>query len=120
MLASIKTKGEIKSAFDSKEDSILYSNSYVAEFIRNGYQYYMICSLVKLGNEPFRQYRTGGGQTSKSPNEKDMEELFSGGSYITSNSIAKLVFKGNEIEFPFINPDFIRVTIEEWQTGDQI
>ena len=32
---------------------MLYSNSYVAEFVKNGYRYYMICSLVKLGDDVF-------------------------------------------------------------------
>ena len=108
LLASVKAKEEVKSAFDSKEDSILYSNSYVAEFEKDGYRYYMICSLVKLGNNLFVNIEPVEAKPINTPNEKDTEELFSGGSYMTSNSIAKLVFTENEIEFRFINPDFIR------------
>jgi len=108
ILASMKAKGEMKSAFDSKEDSILYSNSYVANFIRNGYRYYMICSLVKLGNDLFANIEPVEAKPVEKPTEKDIDDLFSGGSYKTSNSIAKLVFKGDENEFRLIDPGFIR------------
>ena len=112
LLASIKTKEEVKSAFDSKEDSILYSNSYVAEFVKNGYHYYMICCLVKLGGNLFVNIEPVEAKPIITPNDKDMEEPISGGSYMTSNSIAKLVFKANEIEFQFINADFIRSQVK--------
>ena len=108
LLASIKTKEELKSAFDSREDSILYSNSYVAEFVKNGYQYYMICSQIKLGGNLFVNMEPVEVKPINTPNDKEMEEINSGGSHMTSNSIAKLVFKENEVEFQFINPDFIR------------
>jgi len=113
IVASIKAKGEIKSAFDGKEDSILYSNSYVAEFIRNGYRYYMICSLVKLGNDLFANIEPVGASQVNKPTGNDSDELFSGGSYITSNSVAKLVFNGNEMEFRFIDPGFIREQLKK-------
>ena len=96
-----------------KEDSILYSNSYVAEFIRNGYRYYMICSLVKLGKDLFANIEPVGGKPVNTPTGNDSDDLFSGGSYITSNSIAKLVFNGNEMEFRFIDPGFIREQLKK-------
>ena len=92
LVASVKTKDELKSAFDSKEDSILYSNSYVAEFVKNGYQYYMICSQVKLGGNLFVNMEPVEVKPIITPNKKDMEEANTGGSYMTSNSIANLVF----------------------------
>jgi hypothetical protein len=112
LLASVKTKDELKSVFDRKEDSILYSNSYVAEFVKNGYQYYMICSQVKLGGNLFVNMEPVDVKPILAPNEKEMEEGNTGGSHITSNSIAKLVFTENEVEFQFINPDFIRSQVK--------
>ena len=36
-----------------------------------------------------------------------MDDLFQGGSYIPSHSIAKVVFQGNQMEFRFLNSGFI-------------
>jgi len=113
LLISIKAKDEIKSAFESKEDSMLYSNSYVADFIKNGYRYYMICSLVKLGDDVFANIEPVWAKPVNKLTENDSDDLFSGGSYITSNSIAKLVFKGNEMEFRFIDPGYIREQLKK-------
>jgi len=113
LLASVKAKEEVKSVFDSKEDSLLYSNSYVADFVRNGYRYYMICSLVKLGNDLFANIEPVQARPVNKPTDNDGDDLFSTGTYITSNSIAKLVFKGNEIEFRFIDAEFVREQLKK-------
>jgi hypothetical protein len=86
---------------------MLYSKSYVIDFVRNGYRYYMNCSLVKLGNELFADVEPVDAKPLNDPAAKDMDELFQGGSYISSHSIAKVVLRGNQMEFRFLNSGFI-------------
>ena len=105
--ASISASGEVKSAYDSKEDSMLYSKSYVIDFTKNDYHYYMTCSLIKLGNELFADVEPIDAKPLNNPAAKDMDDLFQGGSYIPSHSIAKVVFRGNQMEFRFLNSGFI-------------
>jgi hypothetical protein len=107
IIASRSTQEEKKSIYDSKEDSILYTKSYVIEFIKNGYRYYMTCSLIRLGNELFADIEPIDAKLLNNPTAKVVDELFSGGSYISSHSIAKVVFHNNETEFRFLNSDFI-------------
>jgi hypothetical protein len=38
----------------------------------------------------------------------DIDNLFNGGSYTTTHSIAKLIFRGSELELRMLNGDFIR------------
>jgi len=108
LVKSIKTKEEKKSVFDSKEDSILYSNSYVADFEKNGYQYFMVCSLIKLGNNLFANLEPVDAKPVNVPDAKMMEDLLGGGSFKASNTIARVVFNANEIEFQFIDPGYVR------------
>ena len=98
-----------KPIFDSPEDSLLYTRSYVVGFIKNDYQFYMICSLVRLGNVLYADLEPVEVTSLKSEAGKDKDEdgLFSGGSYITSHSIAKLLISGNEIQFRFLDGGFI-------------
>ena len=42
---------EKKSAYDSKEDSLLYSRSYIIDFTKNNYRYYMVCCLTRIGDD---------------------------------------------------------------------
>ena len=102
-----KTNQEKKPVYDSKEDSLLYTKSYVATFNKNDYQYYMICSLVRLGDELYADIEPIEAKPLNKPTEKDMDDLFKGGSYISSHSIAKLVINGNEIKFRFLDTGFI-------------
>ena len=108
LVTSIKTKEEKKSVFDSKEDSILYSNSYVVDFVKNGYQYFMICSLIKLGNNLFANLEPVDAKPVNVPDEKMMEDLLGGGSFKASSTIARVVFNSNEVEFQFIDPVYVR------------
>jgi len=108
LLTSVKTKEEKKSVYDSKEDSILYSNSYVADFVKNGYQYFMICSLIKLGSNLFANLEPIDAKPVNVTDAKRMEDLLGGGSYKASNTIARVVFKANEMEFQFIDPGYVR------------
>ena len=108
LVASARTKEENKSVFDSEKDSLLYSNSYVADFVKNGYQYFMICSLIKLGNNLFANLEPVDAKPVNAANPKYREDLFGGGSYMSSNTIARVVFRSNEMAFQFINPDYVR------------
>ena len=111
LVTSVKTKEEKTSVYDSKEDSILYSNSYVADFVKNGYQYFMICSLIKLGNNLFANLEPIDAKPVNVPDAKMMEDLLGGGSYKASNTIARVVFKSNEMEFQFIDPGYVRLQL---------
>jgi len=108
VLASVSTPGEKKSVYDSKEDSMLYTKSYVVDFSKGGYRYYMACSLIRLGNEIFADIEPIEVIPLNNPTAKDVDDLFHGGSYISSHSIAKVVFRENETAFRFLNSDFIR------------
>jgi len=108
IMASISPKEEKKSLYDSKEDSLLYSRSYVVDFNKNGYHYYMVCSLIRLGNDIFADIEPVEVKPLNAPTSKDVDDLFQGGAYISSHSFAKVVFRENETEFRFMNSGFIR------------
>lgn len=101
-----------KTGYDNKEDSLLYSKAYVIDFISEGHQYYMICCLVRLGNNIFADIEPAFAMPVNKLSEKDMVELFYGGSYIPSHSIAKVVFRNNEMEFRFLDGSFISQQLE--------
>src|SRR4026208_1025215 len=86
LVTSVKTKEEKTSVYDSKEDSILYSNSYVADFVKNGYQYFMIFSLIKFGNNLFANLEPVDARPVNATDTKMMEDLLGGGSYLASNT----------------------------------
>ena len=106
-MASMTEQAGKKSVFDSKEDSVLYTRSYVAGFIKNDYQYYLICSLVRLENELYVDIEPAAASAVKNSNGKDMDDLFSGGSYVASHTMAKLVITETEMEFRFLDGGFI-------------
>ncbi len=108
LVMSVRTKEEKKSVFDSEQDSILYSNSYVADFVKDGYQYFMICSLIKLGNYLFANFEPVDARPVTVQDSKNVEDLLGGGSFKASNTIARVVFKENEMEFQFIDPGYVR------------
>ncbi|MEP7371848.1 MAG: hypothetical protein ABI675_00580 [Chitinophagaceae bacterium] len=107
ILASFSTTEEKKSVYESKEDSMLYTKSYVVDFIKKGYRYYMACSLIRLGNDIFADIEPIDAKPLNNPTTKDVDDLFHGGTYISSHSIAKVVFREKETEFRFLNSDFI-------------
>src|ERR1043166_7617530 len=51
MMAEKVNGEEKKSAYDSKEDSLLYSRSYIVDFTKNNYRYYMACCLTHIGHD---------------------------------------------------------------------
>lgn len=117
IMASIPPRDEKKSIYDSKEDSMLYSKSYVLDFAKNGYRYYIICSLIKLGDDIFADIEPIDVKPLNNPAAKDVDDLFRGGSYISSHSIAKVIFQGNQTEFRFLNSDFILDQLKNGRVG---
>jgi hypothetical protein len=98
---------EKKSSYGSKEDSLLYSKSYIVNFIKNNYHYYMVCYLTRIGNDLYADIQPLTAELVNKVPAEDVTDLFSGGNYIASHSIAKVIFHDSEIEFRVLNSDFI-------------
>ena len=107
-ILSAKVNGEEKkSAYDSKEDSLLYSNSYIMDFTRNNYRYYMACCFTRIGNDLYADMESLTAEPVNKPGANDIDDLFNGGNYMTTHSIAKVIFKENEVQLLVLNDDFI-------------
>jgi hypothetical protein len=100
--------GEKKSIYDSKEDSSLYSKSYIIQFTKNTYQYYMVCCLTHIGGETYADVQPLTAEPVDKPTESNIDDLFSAGGYTTTHSIAKVFLRGNELELRMLNGDFIK------------
>ena len=108
-LTAAKVNGEEKkSAYDSKEDSLLYSRSYIIDFTKNNYRYYMACCLTRIGDDLYADMEPLTAEPVNKTTESDIDNLFNGGSYTTTHSIAKLIFRGSELELRILNGDFIK------------
>jgi hypothetical protein len=108
-ISSAKGNGEEKkSNYDSKEDSLLYSNSYIMDFTKNNYRYYMACCLTRIGNNLYADMQPLIAALTNKPNVTDDDRLFSEGNYMTTHSIAKLIVKENELQLLVLNDDFIK------------
>ena len=100
--------GEKKSAYDSKEDSLLYSISYIIDFTKDDYRYYMVCCLTRIGDDLYADMEPLIAEPTNKPTASDVDDMFNGGSYTTTHSIAKLIFRGRELELRILNGDFIK------------
>ena len=98
---------EKKSIYDSKEDSSLYSKSYLIQFTKNGYQYYMVCCLTHIGGDTYADLQPITAEPLDKPNASNTGDLFSAGGYTTTHSIAKLFLRRNELELRMLNGEFI-------------
>jgi hypothetical protein len=108
-IASAKVNGEEKkSNYDSKEDSLLYSRSYIIDFIENNYRYYMVCCLTRVGDDLYADLEPLIAEPVNKSRANNIDDLFNGGSYTTTHSIAKVIFRGNELELRILNGDFIK------------
>jgi hypothetical protein len=108
-IASAKVNGEEKkSNYDNKEDSLLYSRSYIIDFTENNYRYYMVCCLTRVSDDLYADIEplTAGPVNKSTAN--NIDDLFNGGHYTTTHSIAKVIFRGNELELRILNGDFIK------------
>jgi hypothetical protein len=93
------------SGFDSKEDSLLYSKSYVLNFTKSGYNYTMITSLMRLNNELYADCLPASAVTSIFGKP---ENVFVGTAYLPSHTFAKIIFNGPSMKIKFLNGDFIK------------
>lgn len=108
-MTSAKVNGEEKkSIYDSKEDSLLYSGSYIIDFMKNNYRYYMACCLTRIGKDLYADIEPLTAEPVNKPTASDADNLFNGGSYITTHTIAKVIFRGSELELRLLNGDFIK------------
>jgi len=108
-LTSAKVNGEEKkSVYDSKEDSLLYSISYIIDFTKNNYRYYMACCLTRIGDDLYADMQPLSAESVNKSTTSDIDDLFSGGSYTSTHSIAKLIFRSGELELRMLNDDFIK------------
>jgi hypothetical protein len=108
-LTAAKVNGEEKkSAYDSKEDSLLYSRSYIIDFTKNNYRYYMVCCLTRIGDDLYADIEPLTAEPVNKTTASDIDNLFNGGSYTTTHSIAKVIFRGSELELRILNGDFIK------------
>jgi len=108
-LTAAKVNGEEKkSAYDSKEDSLLYSRSYIIDFTKNNYRYYMACCLTRIGDDLYADMEPLTAEPVNKTTASDIDNLFNGGSYTTTHSIAKLIFRRSELELRILNGDFIK------------
>lgn len=108
-ISSAKDDGaEKKSIYDSKEDSSLYSKSYLIQFTKNGYQYYMVCCLTHIGGDTYADLQPITAEPLDKATASNTDDLFSEGGYTATHSIAKLFLRGNELELRILNGDFIK------------
>ena len=108
-LTSARVNGEEKkSVYDSKEDSLLYSISYIIDFTKNNYRYYMACCLTRIGDDLYADMQPLSAESVNKSTTSDIDDLFSGGSYTSTHSIAKLIFRSGELELRVLNDDFIK------------
>jgi hypothetical protein len=107
--ASTAVKGEVKkSPYDSKEDSMLYSKSYILEFTRNDHIYYMACCLTRIGSGLYADFEPLVAKRVGKPATEDITDLFNEQGYLTCHSIAKVIVGDNRLEFRLLNSDFIQ------------
>jgi hypothetical protein len=107
-ISSGKENGEKKSIYDSAEDSLLYSKSYIIQFTKNNYRFYMVCCLTHIGDDTYADIEPVTAERTDKPNATYADNLFSAGGYTTTHSIAKLFLRGNQMELRMLNGDFIK------------
>jgi hypothetical protein len=88
-----------------KRDSILFSKSYIIEYMKEGVQYEMFGSLIRLNGRLFINFfPIEAFNTNKSGEETEINI----GKHLDTYTIARLEFKNaNSIQLDFIDGDFI-------------
>jgi hypothetical protein len=95
-----------ETAYGTIEDSLLYSRSYLIEFSTNNYRYYMLCCLTHIGHDLYADLQPSDAEPLDTAS--DVSDMFGGGSYTTTHSIAKIFPRGNVLELRILNGDFIK------------
>ena len=116
-ISSGKENGEKKSIYDSAEDSLLFSKSYVIQFTKNNYRFYMVCCLTHIGDDTYADIEPITAERMDKPNPTDADNLFTAGGYTTTHSIAKLFIRGNELELRILNGEFIKEQLNNGAAG---
>jgi hypothetical protein len=107
-----KYKTEIKEEIGKKEktektteDSVLYSKSYVVEYIKDGIQYDMLGNLIRLNGQLFINFTP---IDSRPINDTSRDSSLDPGSSLSTYTIAKVqILNSNTLQIDFINGGFI-------------
>ncbi len=105
-------KQEENLGFDNKEDSLLYSKSYLISFSKSGYNYYMIASLTRINNELYTDITPLSSVATSKPGNKT-DDLFNNMPYMPSHTIARISFHNSTMEIKFLNGNFIKNQLEK-------
>lgn len=90
---------------DTIGDSILFSKSYVIEYIKDGIQYYLLGSLIRLNGQLFMNFTP---INSKQVSDTTKDASLDPGSSLTTNIIAKIqVLNTNTLKIDFLDGGFI-------------
>ena len=68
----------------------------------------MACCLTRIGDDLYADMEPLTAEPVNKTTDSDIDNLFNGGSYTTTHSIAKLIFRGSELELRILNGDFIK------------
>ena len=68
----------------------------------------MVCCLTRIGKDFYADIEPLVAELANKPTGNSSNDLFNEGSYITTHSIAKVIFRGSEMEFRILNGDFIK------------
>jgi hypothetical protein len=68
----------------------------------------MACCLTRIGEDLYADMEPLTAEAVNKPTAGDIDDMFNGGSYTTTHSIAKLVFRGSELDLRILNGDFIK------------
>ena len=72
----------------------------------------MVCCLTRIGDDLYADIEPLTAEPVNKTTSSDIDDLFNGGSYTTTHSIAKLIFRGNELELRILNGDFIKEQLD--------
>ncbi len=68
----------------------------------------MACCLTRIGDDLYADMQPLSAESVNKSTTSDIDDLFSGGSYTSTHSIAKLIFRRGELELRVLNDDFIK------------
>ena len=68
----------------------------------------MVCCLTRIGDDLYADIEPHTAEPVNKTTAGDIDDLFNGGSYTTTHSIAKLILRRSELELRILNGDFIK------------
>ena len=106
---AVTVNGQVrKSIYNDEKDSLLYSKSYIMAFVKGRYTYYMACCLTQIGSSLYADLEPLAAKPVDKPIARDVNDLFNEQGYLTTHSIAKVVFSPNQVELRILNGEFIQ------------